>query len=152
VSFTAAEGRQQILDDLAAGTDRLAVALASLGAAYEKLDEQRADELEERLFRPVQLAYGRAKRTHSEFADRSGLPRREFADASAGPESQDARDLLERAATAVREADTAIAALQDSLLPIEVGDQELRAGLSETRSLVDLVPAQAERFSRLVGR
>jgi hypothetical protein len=152
VSFTAAEGRQQILDDFATGIDQLAVALASLGAAYERLDQQRSDELEERLFRPVQLAYGRAKRTHSEFADRSGLPRREFTDASSGPESQDARALLERASSAVREADTAIAELQDSLLPVEVGDQELRAGLSETRALVDLVPAQAERLARLVGR
>jgi hypothetical protein len=147
-----AEGRQQILDELANAIDQIAVALAALGAAYERLDEQRADELEEQLFRPTQLAYGRAKRTHSEFAARHGLSGAEFAEASSGLESQDARALIDRAATAAREADDEIAHLQDSMLPVEVGDPELRAGLSEVRSLIDPVPAVAGRLIRTVGR
>jgi hypothetical protein len=152
VSYTAAEGRQQILDDFASAIDQLAIALAALEVAYERLDEHRSDELEEQLFRPVQLAYGRAKRTHSEFAARYGLAPVTFADASSGVESQDARALLDRAGTATRQADDEIATLQDSMLPVEVGDPELRAGLSEVRSLIDAVPARAARFIRTVGR
>ena len=49
---------------MAAATDQLALALASLGEAYEELDEQTADALEEQLFRPTQSAYGRLRRTH----------------------------------------------------------------------------------------
>jgi hypothetical protein len=152
VSYTSAEGRQQILSDLASAIAQLAVALASLGAAYERLDEQRSDELEELLFRPVQLAYGRAKRTHAEFAARHRLPAATFSDASFGLESQDARALVDRAADAARQADDEIAALQDSMLPVEVGDQELRAGLSEVRALIDPVPARAGRFISTIGR
>jgi hypothetical protein len=152
VSYTNAEGRQRILDDLASAIDELAVSLACLGVAYERLDEQRADELEQQLFRPVQLAFGRAKRVHAEFAGRHGLPGAEFADASSGAESQDARALLDRAGAAARQADEQIAALQDSMLPVDVGDTELRAGLSEVRSLIDPIPARAERFVRFVGR
>jgi hypothetical protein len=152
VSFTVAEGRQEILDQLSAAIEMLGSAVAALSGAYERLDEQRADALEGELFRPVQLAYGRARRTHNEFAERSGLPRASFAEASPGPEHQDAIAMIERAAEAVEGADGAIADLQDSMLPVEVGDQELRAGLSETRSLIDQVPALAYRFVRTVGR
>ena len=152
MSYTAAEGRQEILDELASAIDQLAISIAALGAAYERLDEQRSDELEEQLFRPVQLAYGRAKRTHSEFAARYGLRSATFTDASPGAESQDARALLDRAATAARQADDDIAALQDSMLPVEVGDPELRAGLSEVRALIDPVPARAHRIIGTVGR
>jgi hypothetical protein len=152
VSFTVAEGRQEILDQLSAGIEMLASAVAALTGAYERLDEQRADALEAELFRPVQLAYGRARRTHNEFAERSGLARASFEERSPGPERQDAIEMIERAAEAVEGADGAIADLQDSMLPVEVGDQELRAGLSETRSLIDQVPALAHRFVRTVGR
>jgi hypothetical protein len=62
--YTNAEARQQLLDDLAEATDEIALALASLGAAYEELDEHTADGLERTLFVPVQSAYGRAQRTH----------------------------------------------------------------------------------------
>jgi len=152
VSFTNAEGRQEILDRLADAITPLSTAIASLGVAYERLDEQRSDTLEEQLFRPVQLAYGRARRTHGEFADRYGLERASFTEGSSGPERQDAIALIQRAVEAVQTADQTIAELQDSMLPVEVGDQELRAGLSETRSLIDPVPALAHRFVRTVGR
>ncbi|HTX45080.1 MAG TPA: hypothetical protein VMD48_02330 [Solirubrobacteraceae bacterium] len=152
MSFTVAEGRQEILDRLAAAIALLATAVATLSVAYERLDEQSSDALEEQLFRPVQLAFGRAQRTYNEFADRSGLERVDAAGGAAGPERQHATELIERAAESVRTADTTIADLQDSMLPVEVGDQELRAGLSETRSLVDHVPALAQQFVRTVGR
>jgi len=152
VSFTAAEGRQEILDQLAGAIALLATAVATLSVAYERLDEQRSDALEEQLFRPVQLAYGRSRRTYDEFADRAGVPRLDAADGSPGPEHQDAIALIQRSAESVEAADAAIADLQDSMLPVEVGDQELRAGLSATRSLIDQVPALAQRFVRTVGR
>ena len=53
---TTAEARQQLLDSIAKATDQIGAALAGLGAAYEQLDDTRADELEEQLFRPVQVA------------------------------------------------------------------------------------------------
>ncbi len=152
MTYTEAEARQDLLDELAGAVEKIALALAALGAAYERLDEHNSDELEEQLFRPVQLAYGRARRTHSGFAERYGLPGRTFAEASPGLESQDARALLDRAGEAAREADEAIAELQDSMLPVEVGDPELRAGLAEVRTLLAPLPARAHALVRLVGR
>ena len=69
MSYTTAEGREQVLGDLAVAIEQIAESLAALGEAYEQLDEQTADVLEEELFRPVQSAYGRARRTYSEFVD-----------------------------------------------------------------------------------
>lgn len=152
MAYTEAEARQELLDDLARATDRLAVALACLGAAYEQLDDQRSDQLEEQLFRPTQLAYGRAQRTHAEFADRHGVPRRTFSAASPGPESQSAGELIERAAEAIRETEDAIGQLQDSMLPVEVGDVELRARLSEVRQMLDGLPGRARELIRVLGR
>jgi hypothetical protein len=152
VSYTSAEGRTELLEQLADATDKLALALACLGAAYEQLDERTADQLEEQLFRPLQLAYGRAQRTYKEFAERHGLPPRVFEVPSAGLESQRPNELIERAADATRDADEAIASLQDSMLPVEVGDQELRAGLSEVRAIVDHIPHRAHELVRVVGR
>ena len=74
MAYVTSEARQQLLDEVAQAIDRLAIALAALGAAYEALDEQAGDRLEEALFRPVQAAYGRAKRTHAGFAERHGSP------------------------------------------------------------------------------
>jgi hypothetical protein len=152
MSYTNAEARQELLDELANATDVIALALACLGAAYEQLDEQAADELEQSLFLPIQHAYGRAQRTHSEFAGRYGLPRRTFEPRSAGVASQGARDLIQRAGDAASEADHAIAELQDSMLPVEVGDPEVRAGLTEVRELIAGVPARARALLRTVGR
>src|SRR3954467_2028029 len=72
--YTTDEARRQMLDDLAHAIDEIGVALAALGAAYELLDEQSGDRLEAELFRPVQVTYGRAQRTHASFAERHRLP------------------------------------------------------------------------------
>ena len=146
------EGRVQVLGDFGAAIESIALALALLGAAYEELDERAGDELEAALFRPVQLAYGRAQRTHSEFAARFGLAGRSFEAPSSGLPSQSANQLIERAAGAAVEADQAIAELQDSMLPIEVGDPELRAGLTAVRELLGGVPGKARQLERTVGR
>ena len=149
---TSAEARKQLLDELADATDEIGVALAALGAAYEQLDTHRADELEEGLFRPVQLAYGRARRIHSGFADRHGLPQRRFETGSPGLASIGAKGFIDRAVEAVGRADTALAELQDSMLPVDVGDPELRAALADLRELVGGFARQARELVRTIGR
>jgi hypothetical protein len=152
MAYTTADARQQLLDGLAEAIDEIAHALASLGEAYEQLDEQKAEELEQGLFRPVQMAYGRAKRTHAEFARRHGLPARPFEPAAPRAPSQGIKGFLSIAVEAVGKADQSLATLQDSMLPIEVGDVELRAGLEDVRRLIAGLPEQARQLLRTLGR
>ncbi len=152
MSYNAGEARAQLLDGVADATDQLALALASLGEAYEELDEQTADVLEEQLFRPTQSAYGRLRRTHAEFAGRHELPGREFEASSGGLHSADPRVYVDRAVEAIERADHVLSELQDSMMPVEVGDRELRAGLSETRATIAELPARARRLMRTQGR
>jgi hypothetical protein len=147
-----AEARQQLVEAVAEATDAIGVALTALGAAYEQLDEQRADRLEEELFRPVQLAYGRARRIHAEFATRHGLASREFEPPAPGLASTGAKGFIDRAVMAVGRADTTLATLQDSLLPVDVGDPELRAALSDLRELVGSIAQRARELVRTIGR
>ena len=146
------DARERLLDALADASDELARALASLGAAYEQLDEQQADRLEEQLFRPVQRAYGRAKRTHAEFAGRYGLSAREFTMPTPGAPSTGVRGFIQSALDAVERAELELVALQDSEIAIEVGDPELRSGLTEVRQLLDGLSQRARTFVRSFGR
>ncbi len=152
MSYSAAEGRQDLLDAVGDAIEDLARALAALGAAYELLDEHKADELESALFAPVQRAYGRARRTHSEFAARFGLPGRTFVPAQPGAPSIGLKGYVDAAAGSVTSADATLATLQDSMMPIEVGDAELRAGLAEVRELIADVPQRARALARTFGR
>ncbi|MEA2197797.1 MAG: hypothetical protein QOJ25_1848 [Solirubrobacteraceae bacterium] len=152
MATTNANARQQILDAIGEATDELGTALALLGAAYERLDERTGDELEAGLFRPVQMAYGRGQRTHSEFAARYDLPRRKFEPASQVAPNRDARHLIDAAVDAVTKADIALASLQDSMLPVEFGDPELRAGLTGVRELLGELSGRARAIVRTVGR
>ena len=152
VAYIAGEARQELLDTLGEAIDALAAALAALGEAYERLDVLGADRLEEELFRPVQAAYGRAKRTHAGFAERHGLPGRTFDAAAPGLPSTGLRGFVDSAVDSVAEADAILAELQDSMMPVEVGDPELRAGLTEVRELVGEVRTRAREFVRTLGR
>ena len=152
MSYIAGEARQELLDTLAGAIDEIAVALAALGGAYEQLSTGPADRLEEELFRPVQTAYGRAKRTHAGFAQRQGLPERTFTPANEGLPSTGVRGFIDSAVTSASEADAELAELQDSMMPVEVGDPELRAGLAEVRELLGDVPGRAREFVRTLGR
>jgi hypothetical protein len=152
MAYITSQARRELLETVAEAIDELSVALAALGAAYEQLDEQSADRLEELLFRPVQAAHGRAQRTHAGFASRHGLEGRRFAPAAAGLPSQGVKGFLERADEAVGEADAILADLQDSMRPVEVGDPELRAGLAAVRELLAGVRAQGREFLRTFGR
>jgi ABC-type transporter Mla subunit MlaD len=152
VTYSASEARQELLDTLAEAIDEIADSLAALGAAYEQLGTMPADKLEEELFRPVQAAYGRAKRTHSGFAQRHGLPERQFSPANAGLPSTGIRGFVDNAVDSAAEAEAVLAELQDSMRPVEVGDAELRAGLAEVRELLGDVRGRAREFVRTLGR
>ena len=152
MTYVAGEARQELLDTLADAIDDIATALAAFGEAYEQLGTVPADRLEEELFSPVQRAYGRAKRTHTGFAQRQGLPERTFTPAVQGHPSTGVRGFIDNGVDSVAEADAELAELQDSMLPVEVGDAELRAGLSEVRELLGDVRARAREFVRTLGR
>jgi hypothetical protein len=152
MAYDSAQAREEMLDDVASAIDDIGLALAAVGAAFEALDDYNAEKLEEELFRPIQMAYGRAQRTHSEFAERHGLPTRTFDSASAGLPSQGVKGFLDGAVNATVRADRTLAQLQDSMRPVEVGDAELRAGLSEIRRLVAPVPHAANELVRGLGR
>ena len=152
MAYVTAEARQYLLDDIAEAIDHIAMALASLAAAYELLDDDSADRLEAELFRGVQTAFGRAQRTHASFASRYSLPGRTFEQPNAGLPSQGARSFLERAGEAIDESDNALVELQDSMLPVEVGDRELRTDLAEVRTLVEALQGRAHQFVRTFGR
>ena len=152
MSYIAGEARQELLDTLGEAIDEIAAALAALGEAYEKRGTVPADKLEEQLFRPVQTAYGRAQRTHAGFAERHGLPGRTFVPATPGLPSTGIRGFVDGAVESVAEADSVLAELQDSMMPVEVGDPELRAGLAEVRELLGDVSVRAHEFVRTLGR
>src|SRR5215211_1366056 len=152
MAYTTVEGRQQLLGALAEAIDEIGLALAALSAAYEQLDTATADTLEEGLFGPVQRAYGRAKRTHAEFAERHGLEGRVFEPQSAGVPSTGVKGFIEDAVAAVNQAGATLATLQDSPMLLEVGDVELRKGLTEARELIGEVTPRARELLRRLGR
>jgi hypothetical protein len=152
VTITTVEARQKIIDDLAVAVEGLEFAVACLGEAYEQLDTGTADRLESELFRPLQRAFGRAKRTQVQFASRHGLEPRALPPAATGRSSQGVKSFVERATTAAGAADRTIAELQDSMLPIEAGDAELRGGLADVRDLLASFPLASRQFLSTLGR
>lgn len=152
MTYTNVEGRQQLLDALAEAIDQIGSALAALTAAYEQLDLATADKLEEELFGPVQLAYGRAKRTYAAFADRHSLSSRAFEPQSAGLPSTGAQGFIENAVDEIGAAGGTLATLQDSPKLLEVGDIELRQGVAEVRELIADLPHRARELVRRLGR
>jgi len=152
MTYVSAEARQELVDTIGDAVDEIGAALAALGEAYEQLDERSADRLEEQLFSPVQRAYGRATRTYTGFASRHGLATRTFEPATRGVPSTGVRGFVDQAVEAVAQADADLAELQDSMMPVEVGDAELRAGLGEVRELLADTRARAREFVRTFGR
>jgi hypothetical protein len=100
----------------------------------------------------VQHAYGRLRRTYTEFAARHALPARDFPPAPEAAPGHGLRGLLEDVVIASAEADDQLGTLQDTMLPVEVGDRELRDGIAETRSRIAPVPEAARRQLRTFGR
>ena len=152
MAYTSESARRQLLEELADAVTLLSLAVDALGEAYEAADERTATSLEERLFRPVQRAYGRARQTRSGFAERHQLEAEPVAAAPAGAPAADPRVHVERAVEAIERADAVIAEMQDSMLPVEVGDRELRDGLTEVRELIARAPTDARQLLRVIGR
>jgi hypothetical protein len=152
MAYASQEARQDLLASIAEAIEELARAMAALGDAYDQLDERTADVLEEQLFRPAQAAYARAQRTHGAFAERHGLAGRTFDAVSSGAPSRGTRAFVEEAVEAIEEADHVLAELQDSMMPVEVGDPELRAGLADVRERLGALPERARRLLSTLGR
>jgi hypothetical protein len=152
MAYTSAEARQELVDALAEAIEHIGFALADLGAAYEQLDEHNAEKLETELFAPLKRAYGRAQSTHAKFADSHGLASRRFEAPLPGIPSTGVHAFIGSAVRSVAEADSALSELQDSSLPTEVGDTELRAGLTDVRELLGGVRPRARDLERTLGR
>ena len=125
-------------------------AIEALASAYETLDEHAADELESKLYGPASGAAEnkRPPSTLTEFAQRNEeFFTRRAAKHFAGEGMTTRAETVDAAVALVGEADTLIAELQDSLLPVEVGDAPLREGLAARRAIAPppggcLVPRQ----------
>ena len=152
MAFTTAEARDRIIGDLEAAEEELGGAIAALGEAFELLATGSADRLEDELFRPVQKAYVRTKRTRTGFAQRVSRETDEPKPKPIGPPSQGAKGFVQEAVAAATQADLILSELQDSMMPVEGGDAELRAGLSEIRELLSPIRVSAGTFLRTLGR
>ena len=150
--YASADARRELLEEMERSAEHLSVALSDLSEAFELLDDATAERLEDELFGPVQAAYGRIRRTHGEFARRHSLEDGTFEPAVRGAPGRGIKAFLEDAAKEVGEADVALATLQDSMLPVEVGDPQLRAGLSQVRELIGSFQLRAREFERTLGR
>jgi hypothetical protein len=150
VAYTNQDARRQLLHALGSATDEIAVAVAELTAAYEQVDEAAGERLEDRLFRPLQAAYAQAQRAYGGYARAHALPTRAFV--AREPPVQDAATAIEAATTAAERADSELAELQDSLLPVEVGDPALRAAITRVRQLLGDVGTGARELRRTLGR
>ncbi len=146
------EARDRIIGDLESAEEELGLAVACLGEAFEALPEGSADRLETELFRPVQKAYVRTKRTRTGFSQRVAQTTDEPEPKAPGPPSQGAKGFVEQGVQAAAQADLILTDLQDSMMPVEGGDPELRAGISEVREQLSGISGGARRFLSSLGR
>ena len=69
----------------------------------------------------------------------------------AGAPSAGASGYVEQALEAVEHADDILSELQDSMLPVEVGDPELRTALAEVRTRLGELPGRTAELLRRSG-
>ncbi|MHB1807849.1 MAG: hypothetical protein ACYCU0_00935 [Solirubrobacteraceae bacterium] len=150
MSYTVEEGREALRRAVAEAAGEIGAALEALGEAHELLDEHLAERLEDELFRPLRRAYGTAQRTSAELAGSTAPTQGAFG--ARGAPSHGAKGFIESAVSSAKRADEVLAELQDSMLPVEVGDAELRARLSSVRELLSGVPTAARELVRVLGR
>ena len=152
MAFTTREAHEQIVNELGWAVGQIALASECLSDAYEELDVTTADRLEEELYRPLQRAFGRAKRTLVDFAAQTGLEPSEGEPDSAGPPRLTVKQKIERALALAADGGQRIAELQDSDMAIASANAELRAGLAETRRLLAELCSRGPSFLRSFGR
>lgn len=152
MAYTTEQAQRQLLESLVTAAGQVAGALAALSEAHELLDEQMAERLEEELFRPIQRAYGRLRRICTEFAARSGLESESVQEPPRGAPSHGAKGFIEDATEAASGADKTLADLQDSMLPVEVGDVEMRTAISQVREMLSNVERNGRDLLRTFGR
>lgn len=152
MAYTTEEGQRQVLDALSQATHEIDCALAALSEAHEQLDEQSADRLERQLFRPAQRAYALLSRTRADFASRSSLQVAELEAPARGAPAHGVKGFLDETIETIESADTTLADLQDSMLPVEVGDAQLRGGISSVRELIGEVAPAGRAMLRTFGR
>lgn len=152
MTYDATAAREDLIAALMRVDAHLATAVDALGVAYDALDEQTAERLESELFGPIVKAAGRVRRTAQEFAARFGLGVPEQLSPGPARSRRPVRELITRAADESAHADAELAAVQDSGQAIEVGDAELRAGLSATRVLLGPVSQHARTLLGTLGR
>ena len=116
------------------------------------LDEPTADRLEAELFRPVQLAYGRLQARMPSSPVRTTCRRTGLSRPTPRSPATMARAPIDHAVDSLAGAESRLAELQDSMLPVEVGDPPLRAGLAEVRTLLGPLPGRAREIVRRLGR
>ncbi|MHB1538089.1 MAG: hypothetical protein ACYCUM_09655 [Solirubrobacteraceae bacterium] len=148
MTYTSEEGRELLLETVLEATGEISGALQALGEAHELLAEHLGERLEDDLFRPLQRAYGVARRTCAKL----GGDGEAEAFGARGAPSHGAKGFIETAVTGAVRADELLAELQDSMLPVEVGDVELRANLSTVRELLSSLPGAARELVRVLGR
>jgi hypothetical protein len=153
VTYDPAQARRALVDELLDAAAEISTAIAYASAAHERLDDTSADRLEAQVFAPLQKALGTLRRAAGGFAARHGDP---AASSSAPPPephpSQGVAALLEGCGAAARTADEHLGALQDSLVLVELGDADLRAGVSDARRRLGEVPTALRAFTRTLGR
>ena len=152
MTYDSTQARYELLETIAAAAAHVGTSLGWLTLAYERLDDATAETLEEALFGPVQKAYGRARRTHDAFAERFALEAGAITPAEPHAGSRPVRELITHAADEAAHADALLDALQDSMRPIEVGETELRTGLTEVRTALDGLPQAARGIISRLGR
>ena len=152
MTFTTREARDRIIGDLEAAEEELGRAVASLGEGFELLPEGSGDRLETELFRPVQKAYARTKRTRTSFAQRVSQETDEPGVRPPGPPSQGAKGFIQDASEAVGQANLILSELQDSMMPVEGGDAALRAAIAEVRELLAPIDPASRAFLSTLGR
>ena len=131
MTYSTAEARHTLLDTVAEAADDLALGARRTSERPTSCwTSSTADRLEAELFRPAQIAYGRAQSAHAEFAKRHGIAPAVPSDRRRRGSSRPAREARSTApSTRSASADARLADLQDSMLPVEVGDPPLRGAL-----------------------
>jgi hypothetical protein len=82
----------------------------------------------------------------------TGWPRASSSRSRAGIPSTGVKRFIDHTVTAGRAAGGTLATLQDSPMLLEVGDVELRKGLTEVRELIDEITPRARELVRRLGR